>query len=66
MVKPLLCDKVWEIIEPLLPPQPPRSKGGRPPVANRKVLTGIFSVVKTGIPWEYLPQKMDSTARLGL
>jgi transposase len=58
MAKPLLTDEFWDIIEPLLPPPKPRPKGGRPPVPNRKALTGILFVLKTGIPWEDLPQEM--------
>jgi transposase len=58
MAKPLLPDKLWEIIQPLLPARPPRPKGGRPPVDDRQALTGIIFVLKTGIPWEYLPQEM--------
>jgi transposase len=58
MAKPLLKDELWEIIEPLLPPPQPRPKGGRPPVPNRQVLTGILFVLKTGMPWEDLPQEM--------
>jgi transposase len=58
MAKPLLPDELWELIEPLIPKRPPRPKGGRPPIDDRKVLTGIIFVLKTGIPWEYLPQEM--------
>lgn len=58
MAKPLLPDDLWELIEPLLPKRPPRPKGGRPPLDDRKALTGILFVLKTGIPWEYLPQEM--------
>jgi len=58
MAKPLLSDELWEIIEPLLPPHPPHPKGGRPPVDDRKALTGILFVLKTGIPWEDLPCEM--------
>jgi transposase len=58
MAKPLLPDKLWEKIEPLLPPPPPRPKGGRPPIPNRAALTGILFVLKTGTPWEYLPEEM--------
>src|SRR5271166_4846975 len=58
MAKPLLSDALWDLIQPLLPPHPPRPKGGRPPVDDRKALTGIIFVLKTGIPWEYLPQEM--------
>jgi transposase len=58
MAKPLLTDELWNIIEPLLPAPKPRPKGGRPPVANRKALTGILFVLKTGIGWEDLPREM--------
>ena len=33
-------------------------KGGRPRVDDRAALTGILFVLKTGIPWEMLPQEM--------
>jgi transposase len=56
MAKELLPDELWREIEPLLPPSPPRtSKGGRPPVDNRKALRGIIFVNRTGIPWQALP-----------
>jgi transposase len=58
MAKPLLPDDLWALIEPLLPPQKRSSKGSRPPVPHRVALTGILFVLKTGIPWEYLPQEM--------
>lgn len=58
MAKPLLPDELWELIEPLIPPHPPMPKGGRPPLSHRAALTGILFVLKTGTPWEYLPQEM--------
>jgi transposase len=59
MSKPLVSDELWELIVPLLPPhQPPNDKGGRPPLDDRAALTGIMFVLKTGIPWEDLPQEM--------
>src|SRR6516162_8117200 len=58
MAKPLLPDELWEMIKPQIPPHPPRPKGGRPPVDDRQALTGIIFILKTGIPWEYLPQEM--------
>jgi transposase len=55
----LVPDELWKQIEPLLPPLPPPSpKGGRPPVENRRALTGIMFVLKTGIPWQSLPTEM--------
>ena len=46
------------MVEPLLPPERPKPKGGRPPVPNRAALTGILFVLRSGIPWEMLPQEM--------
>jgi transposase len=58
MSKPLLPDDLWVIVAPLLPPEPPKPKGGRPRVPDRAALTGILFVLKSGIPWEMLPQEL--------
>src|SRR5215203_1116889 len=58
MAKELVSDELWETIEPLLPPEPPKSQGGRPRVDDRAALSGIIFVLKSGIPWEMLPQEM--------
>src|SRR5918912_4020098 len=58
MSKPLVSDALWESIKPLLPPEPPKPKGGRPRVPDRAALTGILFVLKGAIPWEMLPQEM--------
>jgi len=60
MAKPLLTDELWQRIKPHLPPEPPKPKGGRPRLPDRACLTGILFVLKTGTPWEYLPQEMGS------
>jgi transposase len=58
MSKPLVSDELWALVAPLLPPEPPKPKGGRPRVPDRAALTGIIFVLKSGIPWEMLPQEM--------
>src|SRR5918997_3372537 len=58
MSKPLVSDELWELIAPLLPPERPKPKGGRPRVSDRAALTGILFVLQSGIPWEMLPQEM--------
>ena len=58
MGRELVTDELWEIIEPLLQPEPPKPKGGRPRVPDRAALSGIIFVLKSGIPWEMLPREM--------
>ncbi|HYN87281.1 MAG TPA: IS5 family transposase [Ardenticatenaceae bacterium] len=58
MSKPLVSDELWALVAPLLPPEPPKPKGGRPRVPDRAALTGIIFVLKSGIPWEMLPQEL--------
>ena len=60
MGKPLVSDELWELIQPLLPtPKPRRSRyPGRKPLNDRRVLTGILFVLKSGIPWQTLPLEM--------
>jgi transposase len=58
MSQPLVPDELWEIIQPLLPEERPKPKGGRPPVANRDVVRGIIFVLRSGIPWAMLPPEL--------
>lgn len=60
MARSLVPDELWQEIEALLPTPPPRPQGGRPPVSNRNALTGIVFVLRSGIPWNLLPQEMGS------
>ena len=41
MAKELVSDELWEIVEPLLPEEPPKPEGGRPRIDDRAALTGI-------------------------
>ena len=59
MAKVMVDDELWALIEPLIPVKPHRrTHPGRKPLDDRKVLTGILFVLKTGIPWEDLPQEL--------
>jgi len=60
VAKPILDDELWALIEPLLPPPKRRRKrhAGRKPVANRRALTGILYVLRSGVPWSMLPKEM--------
>src|SRR3954466_2480737 len=59
MAKPIVSDELWTVVAPLLPQEPPKPKGGRPRLPDRAALTGIIFVLRTGIPWEWLPQEME-------
>ena len=52
-----LTDAEWEIIEPLMPGRAERPRGGRPRRDDRRVLNGIFFVLRTGTPWRDLPER---------
>lgn len=61
MAKVLVTDELWTVVEPLLPAAKPRRfrYPGRKPIDNRRALTGILFVLKTGMAWEDLPQEME-------
>lgn len=46
-----LTDREWAMIQPLLPNKP----RGVPRVDDRRVLNGIFYILRTGSPWRDLP-----------
>ena len=51
-----LSDVEWAIIAPLLPGAD-GDRNGRPRLDDRKVLNGIFFVLRTGTPWRDLPER---------
>ena len=49
---------LFKKIKPLLPVFVASAKGGRPRVSDEQALNGILFVLRTGIPWEALPQEL--------
>ena len=47
-----LTDHEWAAIKPMLPNKP----RGVPRVNDRRILNGIFWVLRSGAPWRDLPQ----------
>jgi transposase len=58
MAEPLLPEELWKEIKPLLPAERPKAGGGRPRVSDRDCLIGIIFVLRTGIPWRFLPAEL--------
>ena len=58
MIRGLLTDEEWQIIEPFL--TTPSSRGGRPPQNHRRVLDGVLWILRTGAPWRDLPEDFGS------
>ena len=48
-----LTDFEWSAIEPVLP----KGRRGRQPQNNRRVMNGVFWVLRTGAPWRDLPER---------
>jgi transposase len=48
-----LSDEAWAVIDPHLP----HGKPGKPRVDDRRVISGIFHVLKTGCRWRDCPQE---------
>lgn len=54
MARLLLSDDEWDLISDIFP-RP--ASTGRPPVDRRKVVDGIFWILRTGSPWRDLPEE---------
>lgn len=57
---PLINDSQWKLISDLFENAEPSPLGGRPRAESRACLEGILWVLKTGAPWQYLPERYPS------
>lgn len=56
-----LPDKMWEQMKPLIPSR--KSPEGRPRVPNlRRLVEGIFYVLRTGIQWKAIPKEFGASS----
>jgi transposase len=55
-----ISDRLWERIEPLLPPPRLKKKPGRPRMDDRKAMTAVFYVLRTGCQWKALPRSLGA------
>ena len=57
-----LPPELWERVEPLIPPLPPKQKVGRPRMDDCRALTAIFYVLRTGCQWNSLPRCLGASS----
>ena len=55
-----ISDKLWDMIDPILPREKPNNTVGRPVIPFRKVLDGIVYVLRSGCQWKMLPSEFGS------
>lgn len=55
-------EPLWEILKGLIIVKKPSRLGGRPPSELRKVVDGIFYVIRTGIAWKDMPPCFASSS----
>ena len=55
-------DALWAEIEPILPPEKPKPKGGRPRMDNRQAMDAIFYLLRTGCQWKALPRGLGASS----
>lgn len=62
MPRPLVSDELWKLVQPLLPAERPKPKGGRPVADARACLLGILFVLKTGAAWNDIPAELGAAS----
>lgn len=53
---------LWQAIEPLLPEESPKPKGGRPRMPDRSAFFALFYLLCTGIQWKALPRSLGASS----
>lgn len=57
-----ISDELWARVKPLLPPAKPKKESGRPRMDDRKAMTAIFYVLRTGCQWQALPRSLGASS----
>jgi len=58
----LLPESLWLAVEPLLPEELPKPKGGRPRMPNRQAFFAMFYLLRTGRLWNALPRQIGASS----
>ncbi len=57
-----LTNHEWQRLEPLLPPQKPKT--GRPAADHRRIINGMLWIARTGAPWRDLPERYGAVGTI--
>jgi len=55
-------DVLWDMISSLLPLGKRKKKAGRPRMNDRKAMSAIFYVLRTGCQWNALPRTLGASS----
>jgi len=55
-------DALWDRIKPLLPSHKKKKKAGRPRMDDRRAMSAIFYVLRTGCQWNALPKSLGASS----
>jgi len=55
-------DVLWDRIKPLLPSRKKKKKAGRPRMDDRRAMSAIFYVLRTGCQWNALPKSLGASS----
>lgn len=58
----LMPEELWQRMAPLIPPEPPKARGGRPRMDDRQAANGIWYVLRTGCQWKALPRALGAAS----
>jgi len=58
-------DELWKLVEPLIPVEPEKLYGGRPPLPSRALFAQVVYRLRTGCPWKALPNGSTVHRRFG-
>jgi len=55
-------DVLWDRITPLLPLRKKKKRAGRPRMDDRRAMSAIFYVLRTGCQWNALPRSLGASS----
>lgn len=58
----LPSQELWLALQPLLPAEKPKDRGGRTRVDDYKLFQAMFYVLRTGIQWNALPRELAASS----